>query len=267
MPNYYEVLRIDHKASGPEIKSAYRRLARKLHPDRNHGAEDTARKFAEIAEAYEILGNPIERAKYDQRILNAQFSTNGDSVFTSSNPHARRWRQMVYEKRFNDIIDRMMEEERREAVAFQKVVYPLTAFLVSAFLSTALKPSMFANSGILGKIVIITLFTVGLIHVSRRLREGFVRFTSYDDNIHDSILDDSTRAMPLRSRFSVAAMLLGSTIACFVLGYIAGLFVNFPATAFEDAFGSTLGIEFILYPPIVTLLVDGMHSIASRFER
>ena len=115
MVNYYDILKVSKQASRTEIKSAYRRLARKLHPDRNNGSEETALKFAAIAEAYEILGNKEERAKYDRRLLDAQYSsTNGNTVFASTNPHAKRWRQMVYEKRYNDIIDSMIAEERRE---------------------------------------------------------------------------------------------------------------------------------------------------------
>ena len=117
MVNYYEILKVSQKATGPEIKSAYRRLARKLHPDRNNGSEETALKFAAIAEAYEILGNAKERVRYDRRLLDAQYSSNGngDSLFYSQNPHARRWRQMVYERRYNDIIDRMIAEAQAAA--------------------------------------------------------------------------------------------------------------------------------------------------------
>ena len=57
MANYYEILKVSPKASRTEIKSAYRRLARKLHPDKNHGSEETARAFAQIAEAWEVLGD------------------------------------------------------------------------------------------------------------------------------------------------------------------------------------------------------------------
>ena len=147
MVNYYDILKVSPKASAGEIKSAYRRLARKLHPDSSGGSEATALKFAAIAEAYEILGNSKERARYDSRLLDAQFSTNGDgdSVFASTNPHAQRWRQMVYEKRYNDIIDRLINEERREARAFQKMIYPLVALMVSAVLATALKPKIFTE--------------------------------------------------------------------------------------------------------------------------
>ncbi len=267
MANYYEVLRVAQDATGAEIKSAYRRLARKLHPDKNNGAEDTARRFAEIAEAYEILGNPKQRAEYDRRILDAQFRGNGHSVFTSTNKHANRWRQMVYERRYNDILNRMIAEERREAMAFQKVVYPLSAFLVSAVISTAARPNIFVSAEILGKIAIITLFTVGVIHLIGRVRDGFVRYTSYDYNIHDSILDDRDRKTPMRSRFAVAAMLLASIVGAFLIGWVLGIFITFPAELVPEAFGRALNPEFILYPPIITLFVDMMHSLVTRFER
>ena len=267
MANYYEVLRVAQDATGAEIKSAYRRLARKLHPDKNNGAEDTARRFAAIAEAYEILGNPKQRAEYDRRILDAQFRGNGHSVFTSTNKHANRWRQMVYERRYNDILNRMIAEERREAMAFQKVVYPLSAFLVSAVISTAARPNIFVSAEILGKIAIITLFTVGVIHLIGRIRDGFVRYTSYDDNIHDSILDDRDRKTPMRSRYAVAAMLLASIVGAFLIGWILGIFITFPAELVPEAFGRGLNPEFVLYPPIITLFVDMMHSLVTRFER
>lgn len=267
MANYYEVLRVAQDATGAEIKSAYRRLARKLHPDKNNGAEDTARRFAEIAEAYEILGNPKQRAQYDRRILDAQFRGNGHSVFTSTNKHANRWRQMVYERRYNDILNRMIAEERREALAFQKVVYPLSAFLVSAMISTAVRPHIFSDAETLGKIAIITLFTIGVIHLIGRIRDGFVRYTSYDDNIHDSILDDRDRKAPVRSRYAVSAMLLGSIAGAFLIGWVLGIFFTFPADLAPQAFGRELNPEFILYPPIITFFVDLMHSFAARLER
>src|SRR5688500_20346968 len=105
MGTYYETLKVSHKASKTEIKSAYRRLARKLHPDKNNGSEETARAFAAIAEAYDDLRNASEKAKYDKRLLQAQLnsSTNRDSVFASSNAHARPWRQMAADHRYNEL--------------------------------------------------------------------------------------------------------------------------------------------------------------------
>ncbi len=63
---YYKVLGVDRNATDKEIKSAYRKLARKLHPDLNPNDKDAKRKFQEINEANEVLGDPEKRKKYDQ---------------------------------------------------------------------------------------------------------------------------------------------------------------------------------------------------------
>ena len=64
--DYYKVLGIDKNASAKEIKAAYRKLARKFHPDVNTGDKDAEQKFKEINEANEVLGNEENRKKYDQ---------------------------------------------------------------------------------------------------------------------------------------------------------------------------------------------------------
>ncbi|MCU0573390.1 MAG: DnaJ domain-containing protein [Syntrophobacteraceae bacterium] len=63
--DYYEVLGVDRKASQEEIQRAYRKLARKYHPDVNK-AKDAEDRFKEIGEAYEVLKDPDKRSKYDQ---------------------------------------------------------------------------------------------------------------------------------------------------------------------------------------------------------
>src|SRR5688572_28051599 len=211
MVNYYETLKVSPKASKTEIKSAYRRLARKLHPDKNNGSEETARAFASIAEAYEVLSNPKERLAYDKRIVNAQHngSSNGDSVFASSNSHARRWRQMVYEHRYNEIIDRMIAEERRESIALQKVIFPTVALFVSCLVVAMLRPQIFENSAMIGKIILVSLFIAGVIHLWSRIKDGLERFT-YGEEIHESILDDNEpKPKPFSRSFAAGFLILG----------------------------------------------------------
>ncbi|MGE8940525.1 molecular chaperone DnaJ [Leptospira interrogans] len=64
--DYYEVLGVSRSASEQDLKSAFRRLAKEHHPDRNSGDKDSERKFREAAEAYEALKDPQKRAAYDQ---------------------------------------------------------------------------------------------------------------------------------------------------------------------------------------------------------
>ena len=64
--DYYDVLGVSRSAEASEIKSAYRKLAIKYHPDKNPDDKDAEEKFKEAAEAYEILSNAEKRQRYDQ---------------------------------------------------------------------------------------------------------------------------------------------------------------------------------------------------------
>lgn len=64
--NYYDVLGVDKKASADDIKSAYRKLAKKYHPDLNKGDKTAEQKFKEVNEAYEVLSDDKKRSNYDQ---------------------------------------------------------------------------------------------------------------------------------------------------------------------------------------------------------
>lgn len=64
--DYYELLGVERGAEAPAIKSAYRKLAMKYHPDKNPGDSEAEAKFKEVSEAYEVLSDPDKRARYDQ---------------------------------------------------------------------------------------------------------------------------------------------------------------------------------------------------------
>jgi len=74
--DFYETLGVDRNADEKEIKSAYRKLAMRYHPDRNPGDETAERKFKELNEAYETLRDPQKRAAYD-RFGHAAFENGG----------------------------------------------------------------------------------------------------------------------------------------------------------------------------------------------
>ena len=64
--DFYEILGVSRSATSDEIKSSYRKMAMKYHPDRNPGDKEAEEKFKEAAEAYEALMDPQKRARYDQ---------------------------------------------------------------------------------------------------------------------------------------------------------------------------------------------------------
>ena len=64
--DYYKTLGVSKTASEKDIKAAYRKLARKFHPDVNAGNKEAEAKFKELGEAYEVLSDPEKRQRYDQ---------------------------------------------------------------------------------------------------------------------------------------------------------------------------------------------------------
>lgn len=85
--NLYHVLGISKDASEAEIKSAYRKLARKYHPDLNKDNKDAAEKFKEVSCAYDILGDKEKRKKYDNNEIDSDGKPTGFGAgFGGGNP-------------------------------------------------------------------------------------------------------------------------------------------------------------------------------------
>ncbi|MFT3882522.1 MAG: DnaJ domain-containing protein [Gemmatales bacterium] len=64
--DYYDSLGVSRSASESDIKSAYRKLARQYHPDRNPGDKAAAERFKEIQQAYDVIGDKKKKEQYDQ---------------------------------------------------------------------------------------------------------------------------------------------------------------------------------------------------------
>jgi curved DNA-binding protein len=88
--DYYATLGVPKTASEKELKQAFRKLARKHHPDVNPGDKAAEAKFKEINEAYEVLGDPSKRKKYDELGANWRAYEQAEAA-GGANPFAGRW--------------------------------------------------------------------------------------------------------------------------------------------------------------------------------
>ena len=278
MVNYYQVLGVEASASATEIKSAYRKLARKRHPDVNRGSEKAAREFALLSLAYHTLIDPQERAFHDQQLAQA---VRGPSVFQSErlsdNPHAQRAREM--QARWDRVVNQILENDRRENLARQRAVFTTVSLFLSTFFVAMIKPPLWQSFGIIGRAILVALFMTGVWHLIKRLREYFRHYTYSPYDIHYSITDDEGSPGKPFTRFSASAFLLGGYAVSLGIGLFIGwhaqdffsdltlLFRHHATAVGGSASASALLVsDLLLYPPIAVLIIDTMHSVASRID-
>jgi curved DNA-binding protein len=109
--DYYKILGIDKRATPKDIKNAFRKLARKHHPDLNPNNKDAKRNFQQINEANEVLSDPLKRRKYDQYGKDwqhaEQFEKAKQSQEQSSDYHGQRYSGTQSGADFSDFFESM----------------------------------------------------------------------------------------------------------------------------------------------------------------
>ena len=276
MTDYYHVLGVKPSATATEIKSAYRKLARKRHPDVNRGSEKAAREFALLSLAYHTLIDPQERAVHDRRL---EEQRRGTSILDSDNPHAQRARTIAAQARWDRVVNQILENDRRENRERQRAVFTTVSLFLSTFFVAMIKPPLWQSFGLMGKAILGTLFVIGLWHLARRLREYFRHYTYRPDEIHYSVTREELKPEQPFTRFSAYAFLAGGYVASLGVGLFIGwhaqsffndlslLFRHTVPTAIESYSPAALVIsDLLFYPPISVLIIDTMHTVASRID-
>lgn len=264
MVDYYKTLGVKRTASAAEIKSAYRKLARKRHPDVNGGSEHAAREFALLALAYRTLSDPQERAHYDAQRAK---QNSGASILHSNNIHARQARRVILQTRLDRTVDLWLEAERRDTFARQKAVFTTVTLFLSTFIVAMLKPRFWQNfNGYTGRAILITLFVIGVWHLATRLREYFELYTYQPKSIHDSIMNEPEKPDKPFTRFAASSFLIIGYIASIAAGLFAGVHVYYIVEDLAFFFDQHVRPDLFFYPPIAVLIVDTMRSVANKLD-
>jgi hypothetical protein len=264
MVDYYQILGIKPSASPAEIKSAYRRLARELHPDVNTGSEHASRDFSLLSSAYRTLIDPQERAYYDAR--REQIRSSG-SVLYSRNVHAQRLRRATAQARWDRAVDLWIEAERRETYARTQAVFTTVTLFLSTFIVAMLKPRFWQNfDSYLGRTVLIALFLIGLWHLCLRLRDCLNRYTYWPRQLQGSVVDDLQGAEKPFTRYTAYSFLVFGYLISLSAGLFVGTHVHYIVSDMAFFFDRDLRLDLLFYPPIAVLIVDTMHTVASKID-
>jgi hypothetical protein len=278
--DYYRILGVKATASQAEIKSAYRKLARKHHPDVNRDSKTAAEQFSLISKAYTILSDRQERAYYDDQ-LNTQ-RTRGYSILSSDNPHAKRARNLAIQAKWDRLVDEVLERDRLENRERQRAVFTTVSLFLSTFFLALIRPQLWLVFNTLGRAMVLALFVIGIWHLTTRLREYFAHYTYIPKTIQDTIIRESEAPEQPFTRLSAYTFLLVG----YALSAGIGLYIGWHTQDFfidlnslfrhqvADVHSSVIAYasaalvvpDLILYPPIAVLIIDTVHGLASRID-
>lgn len=251
MDDLYKRLGVSRKATGKEIRSAYRRLARDNHPDVSR-SPDAAEQFARISEAYKILGDPERRARYDA----------GEPVSPGRVAFYAKDRQQVFTYKFDRVINEMLENERRETRAREQVVSVVVTLFVSTFIVALAKPLFFDLVNWRVSLVVGLLSVVGVWYSWRALRVALEHYTYRPEP--PSV---THAAEPPEQPFT-----RGQALAFLCVGYLvslgAGALVDLLSGGWIGGgfFAGPAFLGVVMYPPIAVMIVDNMRRIGSAIE-
>jgi hypothetical protein len=258
MADLYAVLGVSRTASSSEIKSAYRRLARRYHPDVNSDPAAPA-KFAQINEAYHMLVDPERRRSYDRTGVSPS-----SAARRANHAAARAARKAYYQERADRIVNEWLQREREETRARGKAVYTTVTLFVSTFIVTMF-PAFFEPTNLFWGLAVIVLFGIGTRHLYTSLKEHFDHYTYRPARIS---VTRPERKPDKRFKRSVAwAFVIGGYLLSVGTGILIGLLTESFSSQFMGSMTIAEALLYaMVYPPIAVLIVDTMYLINLRFE-
>ncbi|HWP41691.1 MAG TPA: DnaJ domain-containing protein [Blastocatellia bacterium] len=254
MTDLYRTLGVSNRATTAEIRSAYRRLARKCHPDVS-ASPDANAQFARINEAYHVLVDPRRRAAYDR----------GEYMKPPRTFYASRDAEVVAKQReFDKLVDEMIAHERQETAARSHAVLVVVPLFVSTFYVMVAKPKIIEELDLFGKAFFVALALFALVYLVRNLSVVLARYTyQVPDHLTSVFRYEAPRDKSI-SRTAGLVFLICGYLVSVGLGYVVSQFV--PAR-YGATFSPSLLLGVFIYPPIAVLLVGGIRHIAAFLDR
>ncbi len=251
MADLYELLGVSRQASEREIKAAYRRLAKRYHPDVNP-SPTAAEDFARITEAYKVLSDRRLRDLYDRGLL------------ADYEEYLReRERAAVLRERLKGIVEELLRREHEEVTIRQTAVMLVVSLFASAFLVALFRPPIFEMLGPVGKGVCLGLFGIGMWELVRDVMTCLDYYT-YPDDVTPSFwrIEEEMRGK-LLSRTTALAFLVGGYLLALVLGSL----VRYALVESDGRLLLSYGlINLILLPPIAVLIIMQLRALSERLS-
>lgn len=174
---------------------------------------------------------------------------------------------MAAQVRYDRVVDLWLEADRRETSERSKAVFTTVTLFLSTFIVTMLKPKFWQSfNGLTGRTVVVTLFVIGLWHLLARLREYIERYTYQPPPVEYSIMNGVESHDKPFTRFRAYTFLVVGSLLCVAAGLFAGAHAEYIIGDLAMFFDQNIRPDLVFYPPIAVLIVDTMHTFASKID-
>lgn len=250
MEDFYDILGVSRQATEAEIKAAYRRLAKRYHPDVNP-SPGAAEDFDRITRAYRVLGDTHLRALYDQGRLEdyEQQARRSDYV-------------AAVEREIQEIVEELLRQDREEAAVRKSIVLLLVALFSSTFLVAFLRPPFFEEGSFPVRVGLLLLFGSGIRELMRTGRLCLEHYTREED-VTISLLGSERGEEKKLTRRQGVWLVGGGYLAALCLGSLLRWLV---ASGSPEILGENL-LSVIIIPPVAVYVVLRLRALGEALER
>jgi hypothetical protein len=180
---------------------------------------------------------------------------------------------LAVQAKWDRVVDEVLERDRQENRERQRAVFTTVSLFLSTFFLAMMRPQLWQVFSTMGRVVVLTLFVIGVWHLANRLREYLAHYTYKPDPIQGSIISQSPLPEQPFTRFSAYTFLLVGYALSVGIGLYIGWqtqdFFSDLTLLFRDrvvSVQSSIILDLIFYPPIAVLIIDSVHGLASRID-